>query len=124
MKEYTVQYSNKDKTIVGSFVRNYPEPEDLGLDEDIAEQMSVYWAAFRQWLVTDRATAKRLRAGNDSNPPRTEAEVAKYFLTAKMPVYKEPTEGLSAEEKVEKLIADLSPDAIRRLLEKAGITRA
>jgi hypothetical protein len=105
MKEYTVSYSTKDSSTVGTFVRSYPTPEDLELNPSNSAQISMYWAAFRQWLVTDRATAKRLRKGNDTNPPRTEAEVAALFKNAKMPKYAEPTEQVSPVVKEQKATA-------------------
>lgn len=122
MKEYRVEYKDADGNVLGVFTRNYPEMSDFGLDATNAKHHSLYWAAFRQWLVTDRAKAKRLRAGNKKDAPWSEAEVSKYFTTAAMPTYKEPTEGLSAEEKAEKALENLSPDALRRILAKAGIS--
>lgn len=121
MKEYQVNYKwNNGQE--GSFKRAYRTMDDLGLDTQNPLHVSLYWAAFRQWLVTDRATAKRLRLGNDKTAPRNEAETGEFMFKSALPSYKEPTEQVSAVDRIAAAVADLSPAQIAELLAKAGIT--
>ena len=129
MRDLTVSYDTKEAGIKGSFVRrNFFEPADwaeqLG-NITLAENplfLSLYWGWFRQVVVTWRGEAKRLRVGNKSNAPLSEAEVAERMANARLPVYSEQSEGTDKVEKVSKLVAAMTPDEIARLHAALGIT--
>ena len=119
MRTLTVVYK-WDNGKEGSFTRpRFPEIEDMALDASNPQHVSLYWGWFRQVLVTWRADAKRLRVGNKSNAPLSEAETADRMSRELIPVYAEPTEG---QDIVEKIAAKLNPAQIAELLAKLGIT--
>lgn len=88
----------------------------------LPEVISQYWGWFRQVQVTLRAEAKRYRAGNDKTPGMSETEVKVKMKNGKLPVYSEPTESLTEEQKLEKLAKSLTPAQIAKFLAAAGIS--
>ncbi len=122
MKNLTISYDTKEKGISGTFTISCPEMADFGLDPDNAQHRSLYWGWFRQLLVERRAKAKRLREGNKSTSPLSEAEVAMRMKSDKLPLFDEPSETQTDEQKASAALAKLTPTQIAELLAKAGIT--
>jgi hypothetical protein len=98
MKTYNLEYS-WDSGRGGSFNRTYPEPHDLGMSWENPAHMSAYWAAFRQWNVTDRALVKRLQDKKEN--PWNKADAERHMETAPMPKYSEPTAQISTVTKAQ-----------------------
>jgi len=122
MRKLTVVYKWKSGKS-GSFTHpNFPEPSDLGIAPDNTVLISLYWGWFRQVLVTWRADAKRLVDGNDSNAPMSYADAAKVMELEKVPLYAEPGESLTDDQKIDKMATAMTPAQIARFLAAAGIT--